>query len=130
MLSSSQLSSPRSVATLQHVNILYICKDSWVGEPVGVVELCLSGLTGKFVTEHRLCVRGVLLYLSSLLNAEIIWHNNNVGNGADNTTQCNISEDLRTYNFKNTTVMSSITKCEQFLILNYSLNLLGLRLLV
>ena len=64
MLSSSQLSGPRSVATLQHVNILYICKDNWVGEPVGVVELCLSGLTGKDVTEHRFCVRGVLLYLS------------------------------------------------------------------
>jgi len=41
-------------------------------------------------------VRGVLLYLSTLMNAEIIWHNNSVGNGADNTTQCNISEDLRT----------------------------------
>lgn len=95
MLSSSQLSSPRSVATLQHVNVLYIRKDNWVGEPVGVVELWLSGFTGKFIIEHRLCVRGVLLYLSTLMNAEIIWHNS-VGNDGDNTTQCNISEGLRT----------------------------------
>lgn len=78
------------------MNILYICKDSWVFEPVGVVELCLSELTGKCVTEHRLCVRRVLLYLSTLLNTESIWNNNSVGNGADNKTQCNISEDLRT----------------------------------
>jgi len=92
--------------------MLHICKDNWVGELVAVVELRLSGFTGKFVIEHRLCVRGVLLYLSTLTNAEIIWHNNSVGNSADNTIQCNISEDLRTQNFNNITVMSSITKCE------------------
>jgi len=39
VLSSSQLSSPRSVATLQHVNVLYICKDNWAGKRVGVVKL-------------------------------------------------------------------------------------------
>jgi len=71
-----------------------------------------------------------MLYLSSLLNAEILWQINSVGNGDDNATQCNISEDLRTENFSNTTVRSSITKCEQFLILNYSLTLLWLLLLV
>ena len=78
------------------MNVLYKSTDNWVGEPVEVVELCLSGFTGKFITEHRLCVRGVLLYLSTLMNAEIIWHNNSVGNGDDNTTQCNISEELMT----------------------------------
>jgi hypothetical protein len=61
VLSTSELSSPRSAITLQDMGILYICKDNWGGEAVGVVELCagqgLSGLTGKSVTECRLGVR-------------------------------------------------------------------------
>jgi hypothetical protein len=61
VLSTSQLSSPRSAITLQDTGVLYIYKDNCGGEPVRVVELCagqgLSGLKGKSVTECRLSAR-------------------------------------------------------------------------